>query len=361
MENTIELAALPVLSSSEFENSPKFTVVVNEKARLMTWQQLTQWIEDNVQGEKGDQGVAGTNGINGANGISATHSWSGTTLTITSASGTSSANLKGEKGDKGDKGDTGAAGSNGTNGTNGTNGSNGWTPVYATEQFSGKQLLKIIDWTGGTGTKPNVDVYLSSSGLTPNITLAQDFKGDKGDNGEDGLGVSSATFNSQNDLTITLTDSSYITATSTKKQGIIQYVDGVSQLTPQTFLAETKQVLENNATTTLGTLPNSWSFYVPSLNKINFPEVGFYSVTVEFDCTTTSLVHILMSLESIEDEDSVVAKARVITNGDFDPYTKLETTLYVNSSLVASGAFVKLYSDVALEAENVKYTIEKKS
>jgi hypothetical protein len=48
----------------------------------------------------------------------------------------------------------------------------GWSPVLNLSDDGSYYFLQIIDWTGGTGTKPIVGQYLSSSGWTNNIALA---------------------------------------------------------------------------------------------------------------------------------------------------------------------------------------------
>lgn len=67
----------------------------------------------------------------------------------------------------------------GTNGV-GTTGESGWTPVPAlvTGSTSGTKVIQIIDYTGGSGTKPTVGLYVSSTGLTPTLSLAQNVTGE---------------------------------------------------------------------------------------------------------------------------------------------------------------------------------------
>ena len=78
----------------------------------------------------------------------------------------------GIKGDKGDKGDTGIAG------LDGINGSNGWCPVLATYTINEyKEVLQVIDWIGGTGTKPTTLGYVSTSGIVSNPSEATNIKG----------------------------------------------------------------------------------------------------------------------------------------------------------------------------------------
>lgn len=93
---------------------------------------------------------------------------------------------KGDKGDKGDTGATGATGATGPAGTDGTDGYNGWTPVPAIVSDGERRVMKVIDWTGGTGTKPSINVYVYTGGFTTNISLATDIRGAIGATGAQG-------------------------------------------------------------------------------------------------------------------------------------------------------------------------------
>ena len=63
-----------------------------------------------------------------------------------------------------DKGDPGQAGAGGDN---------GWTPVLAGEADGVRTLIKVVDWTGGEGTKPQTGMYLGTTGYV--MTKAQAF------------------------------------------------------------------------------------------------------------------------------------------------------------------------------------------
>jgi len=49
-------------------------------------------------------------------------------------------------------------------GSPGSNGTSGWTPALAGELDGTRTLIKVIDWSGGTGTKPAVGVYIGTAG-----------------------------------------------------------------------------------------------------------------------------------------------------------------------------------------------------
>lgn len=67
-------------------------------------------------------------------------------------------------------------------GQNGVNGNNGWTPVYAIAVDGLRRVLKLADYISGIGIKPtaNINSYVSSSGFTTDITLAENIAGPAG-------------------------------------------------------------------------------------------------------------------------------------------------------------------------------------
>ena len=81
---------------------------------------------------------------------------------------------------KGEKGDVGATGANGQQGFI------GWSPVLAVVSDSARRVVKITDWTGGIGTKPPINVYLTTTGTTADISLATDIRGATGTSGSTG-------------------------------------------------------------------------------------------------------------------------------------------------------------------------------
>jgi hypothetical protein len=65
-------------------------------------------------------------------------------------------------------------------GASGSNGVNGWTPVLATVTDSARRVQQVIDWTGGTGSKPATGLYVGATGLTATIGDAVDIRGAAG-------------------------------------------------------------------------------------------------------------------------------------------------------------------------------------
>lgn len=55
-----------------------------------------------------------------------------------------------------DKGDPGAAST--------VPGPKGWSPVFAGELDGVRTLFKVVDWTGGEGTKPDSGMYVGATG-----------------------------------------------------------------------------------------------------------------------------------------------------------------------------------------------------
>lgn len=82
--------------------------------------------------------------------------------------------IKGDKGDTGDTGATGAAGSN------------GWVPTLAVVADGARSVQQVVDWTGGTGTKPTTGLYVGASGFVTPIANAVDIRGATGATGANG-------------------------------------------------------------------------------------------------------------------------------------------------------------------------------
>lgn len=104
---------------------------------------------------------------------------------------------QGPKGDKGDTGDTGPqgiqgiqgiqgpAGTNGLDGADGADGDDGWSLVPAIISDGERRVLQVVDWTGGTGTKPATGSYIGATGLVALIGDAIDIRGAAGAAGGD--------------------------------------------------------------------------------------------------------------------------------------------------------------------------------
>jgi hypothetical protein len=56
-----------------------------------------------------------------------------------------------------------------------TAGSNGWSPALAGEADGTRTLIKVVDWTGGDGTKPAVGMYIGTAGYVQTKAEAFNF------------------------------------------------------------------------------------------------------------------------------------------------------------------------------------------
>ncbi len=56
----------------------------------------------------------------------------------------------------------------------GSDGTNGWTPVYVVATDGLRKVFQLVDYVGGTGTKPvaNINSYVTSTGYSTDISLA---------------------------------------------------------------------------------------------------------------------------------------------------------------------------------------------
>jgi hypothetical protein len=92
-----------------------------------------------------------------------------------------------EKGDQGAQGVPGTNGTDGTNGIDGASGDEGWSPVFSIDNDGERRVLRVIDWVGGSGTKPTVGQYVGATGLTGTIANAVDIRGPQGVKGDQGI------------------------------------------------------------------------------------------------------------------------------------------------------------------------------
>jgi len=56
----------------------------------------------------------------------------------------------------------------------------GWSPIYALETSGERRVQKIVDWTGGEGTKPATGQYIGPTGLVATAAEATDLRGATG-------------------------------------------------------------------------------------------------------------------------------------------------------------------------------------
>lgn len=78
----------------------------------------------------------------------------------------------------------------GTSGTNGTNGFNGWSPILAVVTDGQRRVLQIVDWTGGSGSKPSTtNQFLGSIGIVSTAAAAVDVRGSAGASATGGVPI----------------------------------------------------------------------------------------------------------------------------------------------------------------------------
>lgn len=68
----------------------------------------------------------------------------------------------------------------------GTAGDNGWSPTFAVVTDDARRVLQVVDWQGGTGTKPATGLYVGATGLVADIAQGVDVRGSVGPAGPTG-------------------------------------------------------------------------------------------------------------------------------------------------------------------------------
>jgi len=61
----------------------------------------------------------------------------------------------------------------------------GWVPIFSVIEDNGRNVMKIIDWVDGTGTKPQTG-FIGEDGIVDDISLAIDIRGEQGIEGLQG-------------------------------------------------------------------------------------------------------------------------------------------------------------------------------
>ena len=88
--------------------------------------------------------------------------------------------LQGPKGDTGLQGIQGPKGDTGSQGVQGLAGLHGWTPKFAVVTDGTRRVQQVVDWFGGTGSKPATGEYVGATGLVATAALAVDIRGPSG-------------------------------------------------------------------------------------------------------------------------------------------------------------------------------------
>ena len=74
----------------------------------------------------------------------------------------------------------GPVGGTGDDGDDGDAGDDGWSPEFAIISDGARRVQQVVDWHGGSGTKPAVNQYLGEDGFTSELNLAIDIRGPDG-------------------------------------------------------------------------------------------------------------------------------------------------------------------------------------
>lgn len=365
-ENEVKINDIPVATSANFTDNDLFLIVDDGKARLLRRSTFQAWMLDNVQGEKGDtgsqglQGVAGAdgkNGINGANGLSA--------YQIAVSNGFIGTEQQWIVSLKGATGATGA------------NGNNGWTPSLRTEVRGADEIvLQIIDWTGGSGTKPAVG-YLSSTGLVTNINNAtnirgiqglQGVQGEQGIQGEDGQDAAQATdIVIQDDHSVVVTYNNSTTLQSNVPPRILgwgSYKDGqYTDASPFTISANTTVIIPNNSGTIIsnGMPINVATFYDSTTQKCLMTDVnGLYAVRVKFKVSPSNSADRIQIVFSKNTTENPYVEDRTLRGDSLIQDMNFNTIVYGDTPLSSNGMTISLktYSR-AVSIYNIEFTISK--
>lgn len=368
-ENEVKINDIPVATSASFTDNDLFLIVDDGEARLLRRSTFQAWMLANVQGEKGDtgaqglQGVAGANGkdgINGVNGLSA--------YQIAVSNGFIGTEQQWIVSLKGATGATGASGAN------------GWTPSLRTEARGTDEIvLRIIDWAGGSGTKPAVG-YLSSTGIVTNISNATNIRGTQGLQGvqgiqgiqgvagQDGQDAAQATnIAIQDDHSVIVTYNNSATLQSNTPPRILgwgSYKDGqYTDASPFTIASNTTVIVPNNSGTIISNaMPvNVTTFYDSTTQKCLMTDVkGFYAVRVRFKVAASNSadrIQIVFSKNTTENpyiEDRTLRGDNLVQDMSFSTFVYGDTPLSSNGMTIS----LKTYSR-AVSIYNIEFTISK--
>ena len=365
-ENEVKINDIPVATSASFTDNDLFLIVDDGEARLLRRSTFQAWMLDNVQGEKGDtgaQGLQGVAGANGTDGINGTNGLSAYQMAVSNGFiGTEQQWIVSLKGATGATGATGA---------------NGWTPSLRTEVRGTDELvLRIIDWTGGSGTKPAVG-YLSSTGLVTNISNATNIRGEQGIQGEQGLqgvagedGQDAAQATNiviQDDHSVIVTYNNSTTLQSNTPPRLLgwgSYKDGqYTDTLPFNISANTTVILPNNSGVIIsnGMPINVVTFYNSTTQKCLMTDVnGLYAVCVKFKVAASNSadrIQIVFSKNTTENpyiEDRALRGDSLIQDMSFSTFVYGDTPLSSNGMTISLKTFSR-----AVSIYNIEFTISK--
>lgn len=365
-ENEVKINDIPVATSASFTDNDLFLIVDDGEARLLRRSTFQAWMLENVQGEKGDtgaQGLQGADGANGKDGINGTNGLSAYQVAVSNGFiGTEQQWIVSIKG---------------ATGATGASGANGWTPSLRTEvRGTDEIVLRVVDWTGGSGTKPAVG-YLSSTGIVSNASNASNIRGTQGLQGGQGIqgvqgvaGQDAAQATNiviQDDHSVIVTYNNSTTLQSNVPPRILgwgSYKDGqYTDLLPFTISANTTVILPNNSGVIIsnGMPSNVTTFYDSTTQKCLMTDVnGLYAVRVKFKVVASNSadrVQIVFSKNTTENpyiEDRTLRGDNLIQDMSFSTFVYGDTPLSSNGMTIS----LRTYSR-AVSIYNIEFTISK--
>ena len=362
-ENEVKINDIPVATSASFTDNDLFLIVDDGEARLLRRSTFQAWMLDNVQGEKGDtgaqglQGVAGADGkdgINGVNGLSAYQ------IAVSNGFiGTEQQWLVSLKG---------------ATGATGLTGNNGWTPSLRTEvRGTDEVVLRIVDWTGGSGTKPAVG-YLSSTGIVTNISNAtnirgtqglQGVRGEQGVSGEDAAQATNIAIQDDHSVIVTYNNSATLQSnTPPRILGWGSYKDGqYTDASPFTIASNTTAIVPNNSGTIISNaMPiNVVTFYDNTTQKCLMTDVkGFYAVRVRFKVAASNSADRIQIVFSKNTTENPYAEDRTLRGDNLVQEMSFSTFVYGDTPLSSNGMTISLRTYArAVSIYNIEFTISK--
>ena len=365
-ENEVKINDIPVATSASFTDNDLFLIVDDGEARLLRRSTFQAWMLSNVQGEKGDTGATGLTGQNGANGRDG----------INGVNGLSAYQIAVSNGFIGTE-EQWLVSLKGATGATGLTGNNGWTPSLRTEVRGTDELvLRIIDWTGGSGTKPAVG-YLSSTGLVTNISNATNIRGTQGLQGVQGIqGVAgeagqdaaqATNIAIQNDHSVIVTYNNSTTLQSNVPPRILgwgSYKDGQhTDASPFNISANTTVIIPNDSGTTVsnGMPTNVATFYDSTTQKCLMTDVnGLYAIRVRFKVAASNSADRIQIIFSKNTTENPYIEDRTLRGDNLIQDMSFSTIVYGDTPLSSNGMTISLktYSR-AVSIYNIEFTISK--
>ena len=362
-ENEVKINDIPVATSASFTDNDLFLIVDDGEARLLRRSTFQAWMLENVQGEKGDTGAQGLQGVAGADGKDG----------INGVNGLSAYQIAVSNGFIGTE-QQWVVSLKGTTGATGASGNNGWTPSIGTEVRGTDELvLRIVDWTGGSGTKPAVG-YLSSTGVVTNIGNAtnirgtQGLQGVRGEQGVAGQDAAQATnIVIQDDHSVIVTYNNSTTLQSNVPPRILgwgSYKDGqYTDSAPFTIASNTTAILPNNSGVIIsnGMPTNVATFYDSTTQKCLMTDVnGLYAVRIKFKVAASNSADRIQIVFSKNTTENPYSEDRTLRGDNLIQDMSFSTFVYGDTPLSSNGMTIRLktYSR-AVSIYNIEFTISK--